>query len=102
MASSTENIQPTRGELLKLRRGSNSPRGDHELLKEKRDALVTEFFDNLDLLKEEREEVREKLGDAYGDLVDAKVVMGSLGLEEAADAATRDWKWTWIRGTSWA
>lgn len=90
MASTTENIQPTRGELLKLERRIELAERGHELLKEKRDALVTEFFDNLDLLRDRREEVREKLGDAFDDLVDAKVVMGSLELEEAADAATRD------------
>ncbi|KXB07940.1 ATP synthase subunit D [candidate division MSBL1 archaeon SCGC-AAA382N08] len=90
MASTTENIQPTRGELLKLKRRIDLAKRGHELLREKRDALVTEFFDNLDMLKGKREDVEEKLEESFEKLVEAKVTDGSLELEKSADASTRD------------
>lgn len=89
MASSTENIQPTRGELLKLKRRIDLAKRGHELLREKRDALVTEFFDNLDMLRGKREVVEEKLEEAFEALVEARVTSGNLDLERAADASTR-------------
>ncbi len=51
---------------------------------------MTEFFDNLDLLRDRREKVQEKLEDAFEDLISAKVIMGTLELEKAADSSTRD------------
>lgn len=89
MASSSENIQPTRGELLKLKRRIDLAKRGHELLREKRDALVTEFFDNLDLLRGKREVVEEKLDEAFDALMEAKVTSGNLDLERAGDASTR-------------
>lgn len=89
MASSTENIQPTRGELLKLKRRIDLAKRGHELLREKRDALVTEFFDNLDMLRGKREVVEEKLEEAFEALVEARVTSGNLDLERAADTSTR-------------
>lgn len=90
MASTAENIQPTRGELLKLKRRIDLAKRGHELLREKRDALVTEFFDNLDMLRGKRQTVEEKLEEAFEQLVDAKVSNGSLELEKSADASSRD------------
>lgn len=90
MATTAENIQPTRGELLKLKRRIDLAERGHELLQEKRDALVTEFFDNLDLLKDRREKVEKKLEEAFEDLINAKVSMGTLELNKAAQAAIRD------------
>lgn len=90
MATTAENIQPTRGELLKLKRRIDLAERGHELLQEKRDALVTEFFDNLDLLKDRREKVEKKLEEAFEDLINAKVSMGTLELNKAAQAAIRE------------
>lgn len=90
MATTAENVQPTRGELLKLKRRIDLAKRGHELLREKRDALVTEFFDTLDLLRDRREDVERKLEKAFEDLTDAKVVMGTLGLKKAANSAIRD------------
>lgn len=90
MASASENIQPTRGELLKLKRRIDLAKRGHELLREKRDALVTEFFDNLDMLRGKREDVEEKLDRAYEALIDAKVSDGSLELEKSALASSGD------------
>ncbi|KXB07896.1 ATP synthase subunit D [candidate division MSBL1 archaeon SCGC-AAA382M17] len=85
MSAAGENIQPTRGELLKLKRRIDLAERGHELLREKRDALITEFFDNLSLLRERREKVDERLENAFEKLVKAKVTIGTLELEEAAE-----------------
>ncbi len=90
MGATAENIQPTRGELLKLKRRIDLAKRGHELLREKRDALVTEFFDNIDLLKGKRKKVEEIMGEAFEKLVSAKVVMGSLELKRAAEASTAE------------
>ncbi len=90
MVSSTDDVQPTRGELLKLKRRIDLAKRGHELLREKRDALVTEFFDNLDLLRDKREIVEEKLEDSFKFLIDAKVTGGNLELEQAGNSSTRD------------
>ncbi len=90
MVSTAENIQPTRGELLKLKRRIDLAERGHELLREKRDALITEFFDNLDALKGKREDVEEKLEEAFTALIQARVVMGSAELSKAASASGRD------------
>lgn len=90
MVAAGENIQPTRGELLKLKRRIDLAERGHELLREKRDALVTEFFDNLDLFRDRRENVEEKLEEAFEDLINAKVVLGTFGLQKASDAARSD------------
>ncbi len=89
MASTAENIQPTRGELLKLKKRIDLAERGHELLREKRDALVTEFFDNLDMLRGKRETVEEKLEEAFEALVEAKITSGNIDLERAGDASTR-------------
>ncbi len=90
MASTSENIQPTRGELLRLKKRIELAKRGHELLREKRDALITEFFDNLDLLRGKREEVEEKLEEAFEDLVDAKLAMGEVELKRSANASSRE------------
>lgn len=90
MATTAENIQPTRGELLKLKRRIDLAKRGHELLREKRDALVTEFFDNLDVLRGKREDVDEKLEEAFEALLKAKVVMGAPELKKAAAAGGID------------
>ncbi|KXA89147.1 ATP synthase subunit D [candidate division MSBL1 archaeon SCGC-AAA259A05] len=90
MATSVENVQPTRGELLKLKRRTKLAERGHELLREKRDALVTEFFDNIDLLRARREKTSKRLEEAFKNLIEAKVVLGTSKLKEAACAATRD------------
>ncbi len=90
MASTAENIQPTRGELLKLKGRIDLAERGHELLQEKRDALVTEFFDYLDALKGQREEVEQELEEAFKALIKAKVAMGTPELKKSASAAGRD------------
>lgn len=90
MAAAAESIQPTRGELLKLRNRIKLAERGHELLEEKRDALITEFFDVLDRLEDIREKMEERLKEAFKDLIEAMAVMGTPDVRKSANAATRD------------
>ena len=63
-----EGIKPTRMELLKLRQLVKLAERGRDLLKEKRDALVLEFFDVMRLLMEARTSVNERVATAHRSL----------------------------------
>lgn len=90
MAATLEKVQPTRGELLRLRRRIQLAKRGHELLEEKRDALVTEFFDILDRLEDVRSEMEEKLERVFEDLIEASAIMGTSEVRKSSYAATRE------------
>ncbi|MDR0900313.1 MAG: V-type ATP synthase subunit D [Methanobrevibacter sp.] len=85
MAQETiEGINPTRMELLNLRNREKLAVKGHSLLKEKRDALIMEFFDILDRVKGSRENVENILKEAYENLTSAQVIMGDLAVQKSA------------------
>ena len=85
MAQETmEGINPTRMELLKLKDREKLAVKGHSLLKEKRDALIKEFFDILDRVKGSRGNVENTLNEAFEDLTAAQVIMGDLAVQKAA------------------
>lgn len=90
MVVKTTSVQPTRGELLKLKKRINLAKRGHELLKEKQDALVAEFFDILDKLDEVRDDTQKKLDEAFKQLIESKITIGTLELEKSAKASVRD------------
>ncbi|MCL2116062.1 MAG: V-type ATP synthase subunit D [Methanobrevibacter sp.] len=85
MAQETiEGINPTRMELLKLKDREKLAVKGHSLLKEKRDALIKEFFDILDRVKGSRGNAEKTLKEAFEDLTAAQIVMGDLAVQKAA------------------
>ncbi|MDO9043865.1 MAG: V-type ATP synthase subunit D [Methanobacteriaceae archaeon] len=79
-----EGINPTRMELLKLKDREKLAVKGYSLLKEKRNALIMEFFNILERVKGSRENVEEKLKEAFEDLTAAQVIMGDLAVKKAA------------------
>lgn len=71
-------------ELLILRRRKILAEKGRDLLEEKRDALIMEFRDVLEKMYKVREEVNERVKDAFKELSEVKMLMGPLVLEEIA------------------
>lgn len=79
-----EGVNPTRMELLTLKDRTKLAVKGHGLLKEKRDALIKEFFDILDRVKGIRENAERSLKEATEALVEAQIVMGDLAVRKAS------------------
>ena len=79
-----DGINPTRMELLNLKDRAKLSTKGHSLLKEKRDALIKEFFEILDRVKGSRDEVEKKLAIAYAELNKAQIDMGDMAVKRAA------------------
>ncbi len=85
----SENPNPTRMELLLSKNRVKLARKGHKLLKQKRDALVLEFFKILGKAQDLRTELNEKMKSAYTALAVAQAYHGMEEIEEAALAVKR-------------
>lgn len=79
-----DGINPTRMELLSLKNRTKLAVKGHGLLKEKRDALIKEFFDILDRVKGVREAAERSLKEANEALLEAQIAMGDLAVSKAS------------------
>jgi V/A-type H+-transporting ATPase subunit D len=71
-----EGVSPTRMELLRLRRREQLAVKGHDLLREKRDALIAEFLDVVGEVRDAREEAEDKLKVAFDYLIIAQALLG--------------------------
>ena len=90
MAEILQNVKPTRMELLKLRKRVKLADKGHRLLKEKRDALISEFMVVIKEYKDARKRVEENLKVAFYNLLMAEVLLGSRDLEQISGITLRD------------
>ncbi|MBI5253808.1 MAG: V-type ATP synthase subunit D [Euryarchaeota archaeon] len=86
MAELIEGVNPTRMELLKLKTKLTLAVKGHRLLKQKRDALIMEFFNILEEVKEKRKKTEEELAKAFKSLILAEATLGAIKVSDAAMA----------------
>mgnify|MGYP001034668008 CR=1 FL=1 len=83
-------VPPTRMELLKLRQRVSLAQRGHDLLKEKMDALVIEFFEVVRQIQEARAKALEQLMVSHRALSMCLAIMGTLETKQASKEAKRE------------
>ena len=71
-----EGVNPTRMELLEIRKKLTLAEKGHKLLEEKRDALVDRFFDIIDKRNEIKKTLDQSFSTAYQSLIQAQMILG--------------------------
>ncbi|HKM76528.1 MAG TPA: V-type ATP synthase subunit D [Candidatus Bathyarchaeia archaeon] len=77
-------VHPTRMELLALRKRRTIARRGRDLLREKLDALMIEFFQFVREINALRAKAQDLLAKAYEDYVEAQMALGYLKLEQTS------------------
>jgi len=90
MAEILQNIKPTRMELLKLKKRVKLADRGHELLREKRDALISELMLVIKQYRDARKRVEENLKTAFYSLLMVEVLLGPRDLEQITGITLRD------------
>ena len=90
MAEVLQNVKPTRMELLRLKKRVKLADKGHRLLKEKRDALISEFMVVIREYKEARRRAEEHLKGAFNDLLITEVLLGPREIEQIGAISARD------------
>jgi len=92
MGKASGDVSPTRMALLQTKKKAKLAKRGHSLLKEKRDAIVMEFFEKMKDAEELRKNVNELLVGAYKNLTltqafdgSGKVFSTSLAVKENSD-----------------
>lgn len=84
-----EQVNPTRTELLKKNAQIRLAEQGKDLLRQKMDALIREFFKIMGSVSRSRDELEEVTNDAYHSLVVALAVEDSITLKSASFATKR-------------
>jgi len=92
MAEIMEGIHPTRMELLEIKDRTVLAEKGHKLLKEKRDSLMTEFFEEVKKAKGSKEELFSVMERGYSSLMKAEALMDSAQVESIASATPDMWE----------
>jgi len=90
LTAAAASARMTRMELLMLKRRKNLAERGRELLQEKLDALIMEFFEFIREIETLRTQVQKTLSEAYDAFTDAQVVIGTRKLRQVAFAVTYD------------
>lgn len=90
MAEMIEGIKPTRMELLKLRKRVLLAEKGHKLLKEKRDALISEFLIIIKEVRKSRKKMEKELASAFKALTAAKALLGSRTVKQLSHITDQD------------
>jgi V/A-type H+-transporting ATPase subunit D len=90
MAEILQNVKPTRMELLKLKRRVKLADKGRRLLKEKRDALISEFMAVIKEYRDAKNKVEEDLKIAFYNLLMAEVLLGPRDIEQISGITLRD------------
>lgn len=82
----TQDVKPTRSELLKFKRQIKLAKSGHSLLRKKRDGMILEFFEILKKAKTLRQELVEEYKIAFGKMNIARALEGDLKIKSIAMA----------------
>jgi len=85
-----EGVSPTRMELLQMRKRKVLAVKGHELLSQKRDALVNSFFEIIKKRKEKRKDMEEIVQKAYDKLIEAEMLLGEENVKEIVRRIARE------------
>jgi V/A-type H+-transporting ATPase subunit D len=80
-----EGVKPTRMDLLQVRKRKNLAVKGHKLLSEKRDALVSNFFEIISQREGKREEMENLISKAFHAFIQAEMLLGETQVKDIAD-----------------
>ncbi len=86
----TQDVKPTRSELMELKRKIKLAKNGHRLLKKKRDGLILDFFEILKKVKTLRAEIVEEYRRALERMNLARMLLSDVELKAAALAVVND------------
>lgn len=100
-----EGVSPTRMELLRLSRRVKLAEKGHDLLREKRDALITELLDAVSDVRDARKEAERELQEAFRYLIISQALLGveqvrQLSLMTAREKISLDFSSRNVMGVS--
>lgn len=84
MSSDMEHVNPTRQELVRLRRRTALAESLVDIIKKDLEALMLTLFDLVKELQASRENIFTSLGEAYGTFTESEMIVGSKAIERAS------------------